>query len=555
MSDHAKRAAVYARVSSDGQVKENTIASQLEALIQRVTSDGLELEPELRFIDEGHSGSTLIRPALERLRDQAAAGGVDRLYVHSPDRIARSYVYQMLLVDELRKCGVEMIFLNHEIGKTPEDHLLLQMQGMMAEYERAKILERVRRGKLHSARSGKISAIGKAPYGYRYISKAEGDGVARWEIHPEEATVIEQMFRWMGYEGCSLAEIGRRLRQQGTLTQTGRVNWLSRTIWGMLKNAAYRGTALFGKTCSSERQTRLRPHRGRAEHPRRVRSVLNTAPQDQIPIPVPALVSEELFDAVQDRLLENKKRNRRPPHGVRYLLQGLVVCKRCGYAYCGQSMTQSGKKLGKRTYQYYFCTGSMFGRCDRERVCWNKSIRMELLDTAVWEDVRSLLSEPGRVEAEYQRRLEGRRSDIGPRGDSIGKLVHAAKRRITRLIDAYEDGLMEKAEFEPRMVRARDRLMQLETESRVEEERETAEQELRLVIGQLAAFSQRVKEGLAEANWQTRREVIRTLVKRVEVNESEVRVVYKVHPCPFVEGPERGLFQDRVRRSTRRFSR
>jgi site-specific DNA recombinase len=543
------RAAAYARVSSDGQVEGNTIASQLEALAQRISGDGLELDPELRFVDDGYSGSTLVRPALERLRDQAAAGGFDRLYVHSPDRIARSYVYQMLLVDELRRCGVELVFLNHEIGKTPEDHLLLQMQGMMAEYERAKILERVRRGKLHSARAGRVSAVGKAPYGYRYVSKAEGGGTARWEVHPEEAAVVELMFRWMGLEGCSLAEISRRLKQRGVRTQLGRETWLSRTIWGMLKNEAYKGATRFGKTCSAERRTRLRPHRGRPEHPRRARSVLNTPVEDQVPIPVPALVSEDLFDAVQERLLENKKRNRRPPQGVRYLLQGLAVCKRCGYAYCGQSMTHARKGRGKRSYQYYFCTGSMFGRCDRERVCWNKSVRMELLDAAVWEDVRGLLAEPSRVEAEYQRRLEGRGPESGPRGESLDKMIRAAKRRITRLIDAYEDGLMEKAEFEPRIVRARDRLSQLETESRAEEDRQAAEQELRLVIGQLEGFAQRVREGLGEAEWGTRREVIRALVKRVEIDESEVRVVYKVRPCPFAEGPERGRFQDRVRRS------
>jgi site-specific DNA recombinase len=446
---------------------------------------------------------------------------------------------------------VELIFLNHEIGKTPEDHLLLQMQGMMAEYERAKILERVRRGKLHSARAGKVSAIGRAPYGYRYISKADGDGQARWEIHPEEAAVVEQMFRWMGLEGCSLAEIGRRLKQRGIRTQSGRETWLSRTIWGMLKNEAYKGTTRFGKTRSGERRTRLRPHRGRSEHPRRLRSVLNTAPEDQIPIAVPALVSAELFDAVQERLLENKRRNRRPPQGVRYLLQGLVVCRRCGYAYCGQSMTHARKGRGKKSYQYYFCTGSMFSRCDRERVCWNESVRMELLDAAVWEDVRALLAEPGRVEAEYLRRLNDQ-GPAGPRSESLGKMIATVKRRITRLIDAYGDGLMERTEFEPRILRARERLSQLEMEARVEEERRTAEQELRLVIGQLEGFARRVQEGLGEADWRTRREVIRALVKRVEIDETEVRVVYRVRPCPFVEGPERGLFQDRVRHSAAR---
>src|SRR5512147_176368 len=198
--------------------------------------------------------------------------------------------------------------------------------------------------------------------------------------------------------------------------------------------------------------------------------------------------------------------------------------------------------------EYYFCTGSMFGRCDRERVCWNKSVPMELLDAAVWEDVRSLLIEPGRVEAEYRRRLEGEGSGNGPRCESLGKMVQAAKRRITRLIDAYEDGLMEKAEFEPRVLRARERLSQLEAEARAEDEWQIAEQELRLVIGQLEGFAQRVDEGLGAADWRTRREVIRALVKRVEIDETEVRVVYKVRPYPFVEGPERGLFQDRVRR-------
>ena len=147
MSTTHSRAAIYARVSTDAQVKGRTIDSQLEALTQRIRDDGGSTGPDLRFVDEGHSGSTLIRPALERLRDLAALGGFDRLYVHSPDRLARAYVYQMLLVDELRRAGVELVFLNHPIGQSPEDQLLLQMQGMMAEYERAKILERSRRGK------------------------------------------------------------------------------------------------------------------------------------------------------------------------------------------------------------------------------------------------------------------------------------------------------------------------------------------------------------------------------------------------------------------------
>src|SRR5919199_2202103 len=143
------QAASYARVSSEQQAEANTVASQVAALQARVAEDGLALPEERQFVDEGYSGATLIRPALERLRDLVAAGGVDRLYVHSPDRLARKYAYQVLLIDEFQRAGVEVRFLNRVPGETAEDALLLQVQGMVAEYERAKILERSRRGKRH----------------------------------------------------------------------------------------------------------------------------------------------------------------------------------------------------------------------------------------------------------------------------------------------------------------------------------------------------------------------------------------------------------------------
>jgi site-specific DNA recombinase len=547
------RAALYARVSSDTQVRDGTIASQVEALLQRAAADGSAVDPDLRFVDDGYSGTTLVRPALERLRDLTAVGGFDRLYVHSPDRLARAYAYQMLLVDELRRGGVELVFLNHPIGPSPEEHLLLQMQGMMAEYERAKILERVRRGKLHAARSGRVSALGKAPYGYRYVSKVTGGGEARWEVHPEEAAVVRQMFEWMGRDGHSLAEIGRRLKQQGVRTQAGRTDWLSRTIWGILKNTSYVGVAYFGKTASDQRRQPLRPHRGQPEFPRRMRSVRSTPADEQVPIPVPPLVDEALFGAAQERLLENKKRNRRPPQGVRYLLQGVVVCKRCGYAYCGQSMTHKRKTRAGRTYQYYFCTGSMFGRCDRVRVCWNRSVRMADLDAVVWDDVRALLADPARVEAEYRRRRDGQPS--GESAEALDQLIGTAKRRVTRLIDAYEDGLMTRPEFEPRVQRARERVAQLEGQAQQQREREASEAEVRQLIGQLEAFAERVERGLGEADWATRREVIRALVKRIEIDETEVRVVYRVSPDHRAGSTDGGGFQDRVRRTGARSSR
>lgn len=188
------RVALYARVSSEQQALQCAIDSQVAALRERMRDDGVSCEAELCFIDDGYSGSTLVRPALEKLRDIAWAGGFQRLYVHSPDRLARKYAWQVLLLEELQRSGVEVIFLNRSIGVSPEEDLLLQMQGMIAEYERAKIMERSRRGKRHAARRGSVNVLVAAPYGYRYINKHAGGGQAQYQVVLEEARVVKQMF-------------------------------------------------------------------------------------------------------------------------------------------------------------------------------------------------------------------------------------------------------------------------------------------------------------------------------------------------------------------------
>src|SRR5262249_22946951 len=226
----AWRAALYARVSSKQQAAANTIASQREALEARLRADGLQVEAELCFVDEGYRGGTLLRPALERLRDQAAAGAFDRLYVHSPDRLARHYPYQVLLVEELQRHGIEIVFLNHDIGRTPEENLLLQVQGMMAEYERAKILERSRRGKRHAAQAGVVSVLCGAPYGYRYIGKYAGGGQARYEVDEAQAEVVRQIFRWVVFESCTSGEVCRRLQARGIPSPRGKGYWDRTTV-------------------------------------------------------------------------------------------------------------------------------------------------------------------------------------------------------------------------------------------------------------------------------------------------------------------------------------
>jgi site-specific DNA recombinase len=528
--------AVYARVSSEKQAQAHTIASQLAALRERVEADAFAWNELLCFVDDGCTGSTLLRPGLERLRDAAADGLFDRLYVHSPDRLARNYAYQVLLLDELRRGGIEVVFLNRAIGESAEDQLLLQVQGVVAEYERAKIQERFRRGKRHAAQSGRVSAFSVAPYGYRYVPKSP-DAPARFEVLPEEAGVVELIFSWVAHERCSLREVCRRLEKQGISTRSGRPRWNAATVRGILRNPAYSGRAAYGKTRCVERRSRLRPQRGRPEIPRKMRVSSPRPKEEWIEVGVPAILPRELFDVVGTQLDENRRRHRARQRGAINLLQGLVVCSCCGYACYGQ-WAQSRRSAAR--YAYYRCVGTDGRRADGHSVCRNPPLRGDALEGAVWNDVRSLLDHPERVRSEYLRRLEEDGSPSRKERDRLHARKQRIERSIPRLIDAYAEGLLDKSEFEPRLREAKRNLRDLEAECKLLVEREAREQELRGVMVCLEQFAEQVRDRLTAADWQLRRELIRALVKRVEVGPDEVRIVYRVDIHPFDQAPRRG---------------
>lgn len=522
----APRVAFYARVSSELQAQEQTIASQVAALRERIAVDGLTLDEELGFLDDGVSGTTLTRPALERLRDVAYAGGFQKLDVHSPDRLARKYAYQVLLVDELRRHGVEIVFLNRAIGVSPEEDLLLQMQGMFAEYERAKILERSRRGKRHAAQRGSVNVLCGAPFGYRYVTKRDGGGAAAYELVPEQAAVVRQLFEWVGRDRLSIGEVCRRLKQQGTLSPRGKVSWDRTSVWGLLKNPAFCGRAAFGKTRVGERRPQLRPARGRSKTSRRAGSTYDTSAAEQVAITVPAIIGEELFAAVQEQLTANQQLGRERRRGARHLLQGLVTCGCCRYAYYGKPVSRSSAK-GKTCYAYYRCVGTDAYRFGGQRVCQNTQVRTDLLDEAVWRDVQELLRDPQLLRQEYERRLQTT-SEEASRERTLRQQEQAAQRAVSRLIDAFADGLLAKSEFEPRLTKARERATRLAEELAQLTARDAEQAHLRAALACLDKFSSRISRGMDEADWTTRREIIRLLVERICIEPDQVRIVYRI---------------------------
>jgi len=513
--------ALYARVSSDQQAEHHTIDSQLAELTARVAQDGHGVREDLRFIDNGHSGASLVRPALERLRDLVALSAIDLVYVHAPDRLARSYAHQVLLIEEFTQAGTQVIFLNRAIGTTPEDSLLLQLQGMFAEYERAKVLERSRRGKRHRAQAGAVSVLSRAPFGYRYITRETGGGAARYDIDEEAARIVRQIFTWVGHERLTLSEVCRRLRDSGIPSPTGQPHWSRAVIHTMLRNPAYAGQAVYGRRQCVPWQPPLHPPRGHDGLPRRPWRQVPAPTERHISIAVPAIVGEELFASVAEQLETSRKRNRERLAGVQYLLRGLLVCQKCGYGFTGHHH--------RGQWRYYRCCGTDRSRFHGAFRCDARLVATELLDEAVWSEVRRLLGDPAQVIAEYQRRLDAvqatpHRLEL----DALDRQLAKARRATERLIDSYTEGLIDKPEFEPRLAALRRRTARLEAEAKAQQEADEQVRSLHLVIGKLDLFAAMVHDRLAGADWATKRDIICTLVKRIEVADDVVRVIFRV---------------------------
>jgi site-specific DNA recombinase len=537
-SNRLLRVALYARVSTDRQAKDGTIDSQVSALRACIEGAREVLDDELIFCDDGVSGATLARPALDRLRDQAAAGLIDRLYVLAPDRLARRHAHQYVLMEELQAGGVEVVFANRPVGVSAEDQLLVQVQGVVAEYERAKILERTRRGRLHAARSGRVSVLGRAAYGYRYIDVHAGGGRASYEVDDDEARIVVQIFDWVGREGCSLSEVVRRLERLKIPTKRGLPRWERSTIWGLLTNPAYQGKAAYGKTRRAERRARLRPMRGQPEVSKRSYSTRRQPVSEQIAIPVPALVDAEVYAAVQERMEHNRERLRQRKRGARNLLQGLVVCGCCGHAIVGRGKVAAGSRA------YYGCLGADRYRYGGQAVCDNRRQRVEDLDAAVWTDVCELLNDPARLRQEYERRWRRPVAETGTAEvERLQKTIAKVRQGLCRLLDAYADGLTDRAEFQPRTERLRERLKVLESEQKVLTDRAQRDEDLGMVFSRLEEFADQMKAGLETADWTMRREILRALVKRVEVGKETIDIVYKVPACPFAKAPDGGPVQ------------
>jgi site-specific DNA recombinase len=523
-------AAIYARVSSARQKKDETIGSQTAALREHAGQARLDVPEEWVFEDEGHSGATLVRPALEALRDLAAQGCLDVVLVYSPDRLARKFAYQALLLEEFARAGVRVEFVKGPRGDTPEDQLLVQFQGIFAEYEKAQLTERYRRGKAHRARTGSVNVLSGAPFGYRYVRKTDLCGAA-YEIIAQEAALVAEMFRRYADDGASIADLARWLTGLGAPTRTGKTRWDRSVVWSMLRNPAYAGRAVFGKTMATSGTpglNRVARLQGRTT-PRAVKTV-DRPREEWLEIGVPAIVDQETFDRVQQRLEDNKRfaaRNTKVPS----LLQGLAACSACGYAcYRGRTTTSAGNKIF-----YYRCGGSDNYRFEHGKVCDSKPVRADYLDTVVWDHVTALLADPALIRAEITRRLEqARTADPATRQRRQLELDLAkAAASITAMIEAYSEQLITIDELRAKMPHLRAR----ETSVRGQLDAQAADRDAYLKLADdLEGFLAQLRGNAANATVEERQRVLRLLVKDILIGPEKITIRHRIPARPGSSG-------------------
>ncbi len=518
-----KPAAIYARVSSERQKVEHTILSQVAALTEHARDEGYTVPEEWIFQDEGYSGAMLVRPGLERLRDLVTEGQIETLLIYSPDRLSRKYAYQVLLVEEFSRHGVDVVFLKSAKATTPEEELMLQFQGMIAEYERAQITERTRRGKKHRAKAGSVNVLSGAPFGFRYVKKTEISS-ACYEVIEKEAEIVRKVF-WLYLEdGLSINAIARWLNDKEIPTRRGISRWERSTVWGMLRNPAYRGTACFGKTERAERQKLTRPLRMKGGFSPRC-SCSRERPRAQwVEIGVPAIINEAIFAQAQERLELNKRFSPRRTIEAT-LLQGMLVCGECGHAFYRTSTRTSKRKL-----YYYRCLGSDDYRYPTGRVCSNRPVRQDYLDEIVWRRVLQLLEDPELIRAEIERRLQEiqHSNPTRQKKEVLTKQIARSNKSIEKLLDAYQEDLLHLEELRNRMPELRRREKALRTELQSLDAAAYDQQTFLRLAGNIEHFLGCLRETADTMDVKERQKIVRLVVKEVLVEQETIKIKHSI---------------------------
>ena len=516
--------AAYVRVSTQRQAQAQTIEQQLERLRAHLRGQGLELTSESIFRDDGCSGATLNRPGLDRLRDAVRAGEVTQVLVTDPDRLARNYVKLMVLLEELERAGCEVTFLDRPMGRDPQDQLMLQIRGAVAEYERTLIAERMRRGRQAKLRAGCLLPWSRAPYGYRLDPDRPRDPVGV-TIEPAEAAVVQELFASYLEEHGSLYRLAKHLQEIGIVSPDGRPRWRANSLRGILTNPTYTGQVYAG--------------RWRSRAPCRRRSAtrpIGKLSDSPVPVPatawlpvasIPALVSEEQLAQVQAKLAQNRAFAARHNTAHAYLLRALVSCGVCRSSCTGRLIHPS--------YAYYVCRSKAGGvRDPGVTACRARYAPAAQLDALVWQDLCALLTHPDQIAQALTRAHGGGwlPQELQARREQLRRGRLGLERQLERLTEAYLLAVLPLAEYQRRRQALEQKLEALRAQASQLEAKVDRQAEIVGWAASAATFCERVRAGLASANFAQKRQLVELLIDRVLVSDDVVEIRYVIPLSP-----------------------
>src|SRR3954454_5456213 len=520
------RVAIYGRVSTGQRVEQQTIEQQIERLTAQVAThatEGWTLEPAHVFRDDGYSGASLARPGLDRLRDAIKGREVDRVLVTAPDRLARNYAHQMVLLEEWTRAGCTTEFLERPMSDDPHDNLLLQIRGAVAEYERTLIAERMRRGRLAKLRAGTLLPWTRAPYAYRLSPDRPRDprGVT---LDLAEAAIVAELFAMYREPAVSLLQLSMRLDARGVPTPSGAPRWSCATVRGILRNPTYTG-----QVYAQRMQSRAPTHRRSATHPighPSCTAVSQPAERWILVAQVPAVVSQTHFEEVQAKLATNHAFAARNNTAHRYLLRALVSCGCCGLACRGMT---------RGRYAYYICNGKRQSTYSRHVTrCSSRRAPVGQLDELVWQDLCALLSEPEPLAMAVARAHGGAwlPQELLARREALRRGRAHLQQQIERLTDAYLRAVIPLAEYERRRRELEQRVKALAEQEEQLRDDAARQHQVAELTASLEAFRERVQRGLAQASFEQRRELVLLLIDRVVVTNADVEIRYALPTSP-----------------------
>ena len=519
------RAALYVRVSTDRQQHAQTIEQQVTQLRTYVAArDGWTVTEEHIFRDDGYSGARLDRPGLDALRDHAARAAFDVVVVCAPDRLARNFVHQMVVLEELQRRGVPVVFIDRPLTDDPHEQLVTQIRGAVAEYERTLIADRMRRGRQAKLRAGTLLPWTRAPYGYRLHPERPRDPAAV-QINPVAAAVVQELFAAYAAGGVTLHTLAAQLTARRVPTPTGKPIWRPTTIRNLLTNPAYKGQAASGRL-------RTAPARRRKSALEPIGKGMSTTAhpsEEWIMVPVPALVSAEQFDLVARRLAANQRSARRSTTHP-YLLRGLVSCGVCRLACTGVTRTATDTR-----YRYYRCLGKQARvSSGRASCCPARFIPATQLDELVWADLCEVLQQPDLAAQALERAHSGAwvPQELRRRQATLRQVRASVARQRQRLLEAYLAEVIDLAAFQ-----RQDRALAGQEADLWAREREVVAQGERLVevssiAHSMTAVLERLRVGLGQAGFEQRRQLVELLIDRVVVTDGQVEIRYVVPTTP-----------------------